>query len=412
MQLQYKIDDISAKADGWRASFEGLVTDAGSDVSSPDDVADILVASTERQDTLSAEIAKLEEQRLHTNEDFRQQTSMYKAIMEGLETQCEMLSEENADICDELKEKEDYIVTLEETKGRLEFNVDMHKKECEDAGRKFSDLQKSCKILRQQKIDSESLSNEVVSGVRKMAGIVSVHAVKLEGFSRNLIPRATWSENLDYIAHFIEHASTMNQKYLLLQSSSAGNLVTAEAITPKAKGSDGSLSITKLASTHSDMLEDLKNMKTAIANVMNSPRLTPMKSGRQDNTNVQRNDEFDEDLYSDLLRAHEQLESLSKKIEYFQGRILDLEKENKIIKATPPALLESDEEKMKEAGAVMMHNFQKRCQRAVMQQAFQTWSSKARMSQHLSIAKAMAKELVQTRKTVLLLKSHLDETDE
>mmetsp|Transcript_5930 Transcript_5930/g.13490 ORF Transcript_5930/g.13490 Transcript_5930/m.13490 type:complete len:160 (+) Transcript_5930:2-481(+) len=158
---------------------------------------------------------------------------------------------------------------------------------------------------------------------------------------------------------------------------------------------------------------------------MCSPKLTPMKSSRQEESNFERIDEYDEDLYSDLLRAHEQLESLSIKIEafqgnqkqweeketYFQSRIVELEQENQIMKATPPDLMESEQARMKDAGAVMMYNFQHRYQQAAKQRAFQTWSSQARMSKHLTFAKEMAKELAQTRKKVLLLKSHLDESN-
>ena len=79
------------------------------------------------------------------------------------------------------------------------------------------------------------------------------------------------------------------------------------------------------------------------------------------------------------------------------------------MKATPTSVSESDQEaRVKEAGALIMHNLYQRHQRVAIQRAFQTWNSQSRMSKHLSIAKEMAKELAKTRKKVLLLKSHLE----
>lgn len=282
---------------------------------------------------------------------------------------------------------------------------------------------------------SESSKNEIISSVKKLASIATVYIERLEGFSSNLPSPATWSDNLEYIAQFIEHASKMNQKYLLdaertrqefrlLQASTCEHRVTAEAITPKARGGCDSMLATNFASQHSEMLEDLRNMKNVIANAMSSPKLTPTKSDRHEESNVLQNYESGEDLYYDLTRAHEQLESLSVKIEsyqddqrqweereaYFHSRIVELEEENHIMKATPPGPLASDQAKMKEAGALIVYNFQQRHHRAATQRAFQTWSSQSRMTKHLSIAKEMAKELVNTRKKILLLKSHLDES--
>ena len=119
LTLQYQIDDLSSRADGWKASFEGIVSDVGNNISSPEDVAVILTASTEQQDTLSSEIAKLEEKILHINEDQRQLSSIHQAIVDGLESQCDIVSEENANICDKLREKHDYICTLEEAEEQL-----------------------------------------------------------------------------------------------------------------------------------------------------------------------------------------------------------------------------------------------------------------------------------------------------
>lgn len=340
--------------------------------------------------------------------------------------------EENADIYDELGEKHDYVCNLEEANERLN-------EEC----RKLSDMQASWKDKNQslamklrenhdhiftleeakERLDEEcrKLSDmkkswiEVISSVKELAGTAIVYSAKLEGFSSNLLSPSSWSENLEYITQFIEHA---NEELLRLQTST-GHQVSAEAITPKAKGSNRSISVMNFASQHLDMLDELKNTKNAIENILSSPKLTPMKSGGQDENNIQRNEEYDEDfLYSELLRAHEQLEKLSKKIEafqaiqmqwedresYLQSRIVELEQ------GSPHDLLETEQARLKEAGVVLMCNFQQRYQRSRVDQAFQTWSSQARMSKHMTIAREMAKELVKTRKKVLLLKSHLDES--
>merc|ERR1711865_959278 len=104
---------------------------------------------------------------------------------------------------------------------------------------------------------------------------------------------------------------------------------------------------------------------------------------------VQKNEEFsEEDLHSDLLRAHGQLEKLSKKIEAFhdiqkqweeketslQNRILMLEQESQ------QDLVQIKQAKMKEASVVMMSNFQHRYHQRVMQHACQTWSAQVRLT--------------------------------
>ena len=426
LDLKCKIDNLQAKVDGWSA-LQGLVTDRDNGgVSSPDDVVDFVAASTKQREILSTKVVELEEQCLRMNEDFRQQSLMHKAIVDGLESQCGLLSEERGDILDELNEKKDYIITLGEEKRGLEASVDTLKKEKEDACHKLFELQKSQEIARQQQLDLESMNDELASrlqqaeclrrttevAVKELVGVVIVHATKFEGFTGDItLSSASCSKSLEYISQFIDHASKMNQKYFQ---------AAAGAVTPKASGSYDSYAIMNFASQHSEMLEDLKSMKVAIANVMSSPKLTPLKLKRQAVT--QRIDEYDEDVYSDLLRAHEQLESLSTKIEafqedqkqweereaYFQSRIIELEQENEIMKTSPS--LEADQQKMKEAGAAIINNFEQRYQRAIVHRAFETWKSHTRTSKHMKIAKEMAKELAQTRKKVLLLKSHLDES--
>ena len=422
MELQYKVDELSSRADGWKATFEGVVTDAGNEISSPEDVAGILAAKSERQDKLSSEIAQLESKIVEIEEDQRQQSSMHQAIVDGLELKCELFSEENGDVCEELREKLDYISTLEEARDRLGNNLGRLRTQWEEQSRKLSDSQKASKILRQQKIDSDSLNKDIMSSVKKLAGIAIVYATKIEGYRSGLSYPSTWSENLEYIAQFLDHLHMERSREQVRQIISVQPQVSADATTPKSKGGSSSTSVLNLSFQHSDILEDLKNMKDAIASVMSSPKLTPTKAARQDAGNGHENFDHDEDLYLDLLKAHEQLELLSKKIEafqheqqewleresYFQDRIVELENENMTIKSSPSELLDTDQAKMKEVGVTMMCNFNQRYRRAVMQEAVQTWNSQTRMSKHVGIAKEMAKELSITRKKVLLLKSHLD----
>jgi hypothetical protein len=420
LELQYKVDDLEAKIEGWIFAFEGLSTNAELGISSPDDVTDVLAASTLRQDTQSAEIAILEQKCSHIEEELRHQASMHKAIVNGLESECLMLSEEFACVHDELKENETYGIMLEEAKLRLEAKVEMLKKDNEELHRRLSDLQKSCNILRQQKLSSESLSNEVVSAVNNLAGIVVVHSAELEGSPNTSSSRTTWSESMDFVARFIEHVSKMNQKYLLEikqmkesirlpYTSPIQGQVLVEASTPKAKGSRASTEFMDLASQHSDLLEGLKSMKKSITSVLSSPKIsTPMKYRRHEAFDAQRISEYDEDLYTDLLRAHEQVEALSAKIEAWKERISELEHENQIMKANP---LDLSKSKMKETGVALIYNFQHRHNQMVLQRAFQSWNSQTRMFKQVCIAKQVAKELSKTRKTVLLLKTHfIDES--
>ena len=157
-------------------------------------------------------------------------------------------------------------------------------------------------------------------------------------------------------------------------------------------------------------------MKNSITSVLSSPKLsTPMKFGKQEDFDAQRISECEEDLYTDLLRAHEQLEALSAKIEAFRDdqiqwkeRISELEHENQIMKAAP---LDLSKSKMKETGVALIYNFQHRYNQMVLQRAFQSWSSQTRMFKQVCIAKQVAKELSKTRNTVLLLKTHfIDES--
>lgn len=349
-----------------------------------------MAANTERQNSLSSEIEKLQDTITGMNASSNQQNSMHQAMVEGLESQCERLSEENAEIYDELNENVDYIDRLEAT---------------------LRDVQGSCNMLKQKKINSEMLSNQIISGVKKLTGIATAHAAELEGFSSKLLSQSPWTEHLEFLSQWIDHA---NEELKRLQTSLCQ--VSAEAATPKTKGNNGAITATDLASQHLDILYELRNTKEAIGNILSSPKLTPIKSRSPNEYNVQKKEGFGEDfLYSDLLRAHEQLENLSKKIEVFQdtqkqweekemslqSRILTLEQE-------PQGLRETEQAKMKEASIVMMSNFQHRYHQRVTQHAFQTWSSQVRMSKNIAIAKEMAKEFAKTQEKVLLLKSHLE----
>ena len=418
MELQYKIDEISAKADGWKASLDGIVTDDNTGISSPGDIAKLMAINKEKQDTLSSRVSELEEQCLRMSQDSSQQASMHKAIVEGLESQCGLLSDDYADICLEISEKQDYITTLEEAKGRLEVNVDILKKEKDDARRTLTDLQKSLGILRQQKLDSDTLRNEVLAAVNDLTNVVHVHSTKLEGFTAKITlstSNCNWSESVEYITQFIEHAaSKLNQNY---------SQVAAEAVTPKAKGaSDSFCGVSNFASQHSDMLEDLKSMKTALANVMSSPKFTPMKEvARQEQSPVVHDtmiDEYGEKIYQDLFRAHEQMTSLSTRIQEdqmhwedreacFLSRIKELEEEIEN-NTKVAASLDASVENADQVTTTKDENFEQRYQRAIVRRAFQTWKTQTRMSKHMKIAKQMAKELTETRKKVLLLKTHLD----
>ncbi|KAL3808928.1 hypothetical protein ACHAXA_004696 [Cyclostephanos tholiformis] len=377
--------------------------------SPPGSVTDILPATTQRQDAQSTEIAKLEEQCLRMKEELRK----------------------FGDIQNELKAKQDYVTMLKESKIRLEVKCEILKKENDDIHHRFADLEKSCKILRQQKLTSESLRNEVVTAVNKLADIVTGYCAELEGFPNILSSRQSWSENMNFVVRFIAHISKMNQKYLLeiehmrestrlTHPAPISGQILIEASTSNAKESKASAVLMNLASQHCDILEDIKSMKNSIAIVMSSPKLlTPVKHGRQNEGHAKMINDCDEDLYSDLLRAHEQLESLSAKIElfqkdqihwkeweaYFKRRISELEQENQIMKSAPSDLSKS---KMKETGAVLIFKFQHRYNQMVVQRAFQSWSTQARMFRGVCIAKQVAKELAKTRKTVLILKTHFN----
>ena len=156
MELQYQVDDLTSQVEGWKASLEGLTSEADEwknvlqnlqheiqDDNSKDS-SEILSTSFDRHDELSKEIAKLEEKMLAMDEDHRQQSSMHKSIIDGLETKCNMLSEENSEALS-------YISSLEDSKARLHNKIDLLKKECDVQRRRLSELEPIFDMMKQQK---------------------------------------------------------------------------------------------------------------------------------------------------------------------------------------------------------------------------------------------------------------------
>ena len=421
MDLQFKIDEFTARVDGLAAM--GINVDT--DLSSPEGSKNERVLAHKM---ITAEVTNLEKQILALEIELQQQSSMHKSIVDGLESHCKMLAEE-------IDEAKDYICTLEDLQDRLETNVEELKKESKDKSRKCSDLSTACNILRHQKAILEKSNSGVMSGVRKLVEIVALNSTRVNGFSSTTRPPQSWSLELEYIVQFIQQAVKTNQKYLLdIEKAKAGGRllqicespVTADAITPKAKGRSTTLKVTNFVSKHAATLNDIKNTKDVIKNVMASPRLTPMKAANHER-NETYDESYDDDLYSDLVVAVEQLERLSEKIEQFEEeeskwnateisfktRIQELEQEvqdhvaNKATHSTNLTLKQQDE-KLKEIGATMIYNFHQRQRKAMLVHAFQNCRTQARLSKHLNLAKEMAKELIETRKKVLLLKHHFD----
>ena len=473
MELQFQVDDLSSQVEGWRASLEGLTNEADGwktalqdlkhdfqDDEFPNDTSEILSTSSDRHDELSREIARLEEKMLVTDEDQRQQSSMHKSIIDGLEARCNMLSEENT-------EAQSYIYSLEDSKVRLQSKIDLLKKDCDVQCRRLSELESVFNIMKQQKSVSETLCDEVLSGLRKLTGVTIMYSSRLQGFSEDISAPSSWFVNIEYISRFIECALKLNQNYMLdiqrLETTietrqSGGVQVVAEAITPKAKGSGGRSQESIIMPEHMDMINEIKNMKDAIKNAIASPQLTPMKTKQIADTDE------DGDLYSDLLTAYDQLGNLSKTIETYQeeqvdwkerettlqsriekleeeklqlesndrsketyqeeqvewkeqqttlqSRIEQLEEEKSQLESSSeaalPSVAEVDDTKLKEASAVMISNVVKRRENAMKEQAFQKWASQTQTSKHLNIVKGMARELNSTRKKVQMLKSNLD----
>ena len=432
MELQFHVDDLQSQVEGWKASLEGLTSEADGwkvtlqnmnkdfeDGGSPNDTSVILSTSFDRNEELSSEIARLEEKMLAMDEEQRLQSSMHKSIVDGLEYRINVLSDESS-------EAQSYISSLEDSKARLQGKIDMLKKDCDVQCRRLTELESVLDIMKQQKSVSETLCDEVLSGLRKLTEVVIMYSSRLDGFSEELSSPSSWSVNLEYISRVIEFALKLNQKYSLdiqrlettidVQINSVGMPVIAEAITPKAKGSGCRSQESRIMPKHLSMIDEIKSMKDALKIVMASPRVTtPAKVTEKSNTD----EEEGGDIYSDLLMAYDQLESLSTKLETYQeeqlqwrekettlqSRIETLEKEKQELefKAVDPSNAPDDDAKLKETTSE---------ERLMKEKVFRNWALQTQKSKHLNIVKGMTRELNNTREKVQLLKSNLgmDET--
>jgi hypothetical protein len=345
-----------------------------------------------RHEQLSEKLSRLEETIFQMNQDSAQTSSMHQELVDGLEAECQRLT-------DEIDEARYYIFSLENMQTALEGNLASLKKDNEAKTRINMDLESALTILKQQKASADEDRHIVVWEVAKLTDAVISYASCFEGFSKDLQAPSSWSVNLKFISEFLHH----------LQSSRESVYCTDVAITPKARGRGTKVTFAGLPE-HSDMLVGINGMKDTIKNVLASPRLTPAKNG-------ERNSEED-GLYHDLVKAVDQLELLSEKYQECQelwsgkeftfiSQIEDLE--NQVhAKATN---LELEQARRHRVTTIVLANIHRRRHCTVLRRAFQTWSSQAKLRKHLTIIRDMAQELLQTRKKVLLLKSHFDDTD-
>ncbi len=403
MELQYQLDDISARLDN--------DISPGIDPSPSKPGNDGWLANMEKQESLSSEIERLQREILKKEVEQSQQESMHQSIIDGLESRCDMLSEE-------IEEARDYIMNLEEMQKKLEETIETMKRESTASEQKCQDLTSACKLLKHQKENLERKNESLSFGVKEIAGLVVTYSSRFENFS------ISSNSDLESIAQFIRHVIEMNEKYASDIQIAAEELkivklqyypVSAEAITPKAKNGCNSSSIMKLlASQRDDVLNDLENTKNAIKQVMSSPRFTPIKSCQEQRSDIE------ESLYEDLVFAIEQLELFSEKVRVLEedqafwnlketglnSRISELEQEvNGIVEREP-----AKEIKVKEIGANLLSNFFNRRQKDELRRVFLSWSTQAKLAKHLDLAKEMSKELIKTRKKVLLLKNHFDKS--
>jgi len=405
MELQYQLDDLSARLDHDKSP--------GIDPSPSKPANDEWLANMEKQESLLAEIERLEREILKKELEQSQQESMHQSIVDGLESRCDMFSEE-------IEEAREYIGNLEDMKENLEESIDTMKRESTEYERKCQDLATACALLKHQKESLERKNESLSFGVKDITGQVLKYSSRLEYFCISSKP------DLESIAHFIRHIIEMNEKYASDIQIAAEELkvvksqyypVSAEATTPKAKNGCNSSTLMKLVgSQRDDMLNSLENTKNAIKQVMSSPRFTPVKVNQGQCT------DFEDSLYKDLVFAVEQLELFSDKVRVLEEdqacwnlketslntRISELEQEVNA-PATDGAGRESAREiKMKEIGANLLSNFFDRRRKDELRRAFLSWSTQAKLARHLDLAKEMSKELINTRKKVLLLKYHFD----
>ena len=174
-------------------------------------------------------------------------------------------------------------------------------------------------------------------------------------------------------------------------------MALSDIITPKTRGRGG-------FSERSDIIVELEEMKGTLTDVLSSPRLTSVK---------QTDDKTDEhDLYHDLVHAVEQLEQLSQNFRNCQEQWKDKESQltlriNHLERSSHVQIvnLKLEQEWRQRLTATVIENLQRRRHCNVLRRAFQTWAFQTRWRKHLDIVKDMAKELLQTRQKVLLLKS-------
>ena len=171
-----------------------------------------------------------------------------------------------------------------------------------------------------------------------------------------------------------------------------------DASTPKTRGRGG-------FTESSNLIVELKDMRNTLKNVLASPTLTPVRHGDGDSNQ--------DDLYYDLVNAVGQLERLSENFRDCQEQWKDKEHQLTLLiqnletkSRNQISDLESEKAWRKRLTDTVVSNLQRRRHCSVLRRAFQAWACQARLAKHLNIVKDMAKELLQTRQKVLLLKSH------
>jgi hypothetical protein len=334
---------------------------------------------------LADEVTRLEETILRMNQDSTNLSSMHQALVDGLENECHKLT-------DEIDEARDYIRSLEDIQNRLEDDVGLLKRDCEAKDRINRDLESALTILKQQKARVEEVNRLITSEVSKLTNVVVSYASCTEGFSfDNAQSPSSWYENLQYIERFIHFQHTKREAS-----------VDSEAITPITRGRGG-------FTEKSDMIAEFKEMQNMLKNVLASPRLTAAKHSEA------KSDQ--DDLYYDLVNAVDQLQQLSDTFRDCQDRwkekevqltslIHDFEAKSHIQIAN----LELEQAWRQRLTSTVIENLERRRHCSVLRRAFQTWACQARLRKHLNIVKDMARELLQTKQKVLLLKSQFTDT--
>ena len=391
LDLRYQVDHLSSRIDDGHAPTEGVL--------SPTDAAKIASDASKP----SSQIAHLEGIISELRESHAQQSSMNAAIIDGLESEYEQLSQDRESIVRELDTTLASLQMIRESKAGVdsgtEERIDELKLQLEAKVNDTNRLESTCSDLRHQLDLSETKCNDIISSLCDLAKVAAAYSSKCGTPPGSFDPpSSSWSTCIESIAQTIEKLSASNQGLELdvvkLQDeiSSLGNRikgVDSTMVTPKAKGR--SVVTLDLASQHSILLVDLADMKNTLKQVMCSPKLTPIKS----------NSDLDDDIYSDLLRAHEQVEALTAKVMSLEDKFNHQEQANH-------QLDDSENDQMRLAGARMLNTFVQRNEKQALQQSLITWSSQSSRSRHLDIVKEMARELNRTRRAVLALKSNVD----